>query len=108
MRTGLEVRPATAERWSDVESLFGPNGAYSNCWCMFYRLTGREFSAAAGAGTRAGLRELIATGPAPGLLAYAAGAPVGWCALAPREEYARCCGRRRSDRSTRTIRTSGR
>jgi GNAT superfamily N-acetyltransferase len=89
MRTGLAVRPATAERWSDVESLFGSNGAYSNCWCMFYRLTGREFSAAAGAGTRAGLRELVATGPAPGLLAYAAGEPVGWCALAPREEYGR-------------------
>ncbi len=84
-----DIRPATAERWPDLEDLFGANGAYSNCWCMYYRLTGREFSAAAGAGTKDALRGLVETGPAPGLLAYAEGSAVGWVALAPRAEYGR-------------------
>lgn len=85
----MDVFPATADRWHDLEDLFGANGAYSNCWCMFYRLTGREFSAAAGPGTRGMLRELVEVGPAPGLLAYDGGEAVGWIALAPRSEYGR-------------------
>jgi hypothetical protein len=35
------------------------------------------------------LRPLIDSGTKPGLLAYLAGEPVGWCAVAPRDEYAR-------------------
>ena len=31
---------------------------------------------------------IVARGPAPGLLAYLQGRPVGWIAVAPREEYA--------------------
>jgi len=83
------IQPATADRWLDVEDLFGANGAYSGCWCTFYRLTGREFSAAAGARAKGMLSELVAAGPAPGLLAYVDGEVAGWCALAPREEYGR-------------------
>ena len=89
MGSKLDIQPASAGRWADVEDLFGANGAYSGCWCTYYRLTGREFSAAAGAGAKRILHELVAAGPAPGLLAYLDGAPVGWCALAPREEYGR-------------------
>jgi hypothetical protein len=83
------IQPATADRWLDVEDLFGANGAYSGCWCTFYRLTGREFSAAAGARAKGMLSELVAAGPAPGLLACVDGEVAGWCALAPREEYGR-------------------
>jgi GNAT superfamily N-acetyltransferase len=92
MGKGLVVHPATADRWPDVQDLFGANGAYSGCWCTFYRLTGREFSKAAGGGghgAKAMLHDLVASGPAPGLLAYRDGTPVGWCALAPRDEYGR-------------------
>jgi GNAT superfamily N-acetyltransferase len=85
----LVIEPATAERWPDLADLFGANGAYSGCWCMFYRLTGREFSAAAGPPAKRMLHDLVTAGPAPGLLAYLDGAAVGWCALAPREEYGR-------------------
>jgi GNAT superfamily N-acetyltransferase len=34
-------------------------------------------------------RELVETGPSPGLLAYAGHQPIGWCALAPRSDYPR-------------------
>jgi hypothetical protein len=34
----LEFIPATAERWQDLETLFGERGAYGNCWCMWWRM----------------------------------------------------------------------
>src|SRR2546425_12840945 len=40
---GADIHPATAGRWPDLEKLFGPNGAYSNCWCMWWRLRHRDF-----------------------------------------------------------------
>jgi GNAT superfamily N-acetyltransferase len=89
VETELDIRPATPERWDDLEDLVGANGAYSGCGCTYDRLTGRGFSAAAGAGAHTILRDLVAAGPPPGLLAYAGGSAVGWCALAPREEYGR-------------------
>jgi hypothetical protein len=30
----LDVYPLTAERWGDLETLFGEHGAYGGCWCM--------------------------------------------------------------------------
>jgi hypothetical protein len=30
----VKIYPATAERWKDIETLFGPKGAYAGCWCM--------------------------------------------------------------------------
>lgn len=32
------VEPATRERWSDLERLFGERGACGGCWCMHRRL----------------------------------------------------------------------
>ena len=88
----LVARPLTAERWPDLERLFGPNGAYSNCWCAFQRVTGREFSAGCqdrGAGNRALLRRLTDEGSRPGLIGYRDGQPVGWVSLGPRPEFGR-------------------
>ena len=39
----------------DLERLFGPSGAYSGCWCMFFRQTSREFAAGAGEPNRAAM-----------------------------------------------------
>lgn len=88
----LTVLPLTPERWPDLELLFGPNGAYSNCWCSYQRLSGREFSAGCasrGAGNRALLRRLADEGRRPGLLAYESGDPVGWVSAGPRAEFGR-------------------
>lgn len=88
----LTVHPLTDERWPDLETLFGPNGAYSNCWCTWQRVTGREFSAGCanrGAGNRALLRQLVVDGRRPGLLAYREGRPVGWVSVGPRPEFGR-------------------
>jgi GNAT superfamily N-acetyltransferase len=81
--------PLTFDRWSDLERLFGPHGAQAGCWCMWWRETAAEFAAKKGAGNREAFRAIVASGDAPGLLAYLGDEPVGWCAVAPRERYAR-------------------
>jgi GNAT superfamily N-acetyltransferase len=85
----LRVLPATRDRWADLERLFGERGACAGCWCMWWRLPAKEWSAGKGAGNRRALRALVASDVPPGLLAYDGGEPVGWVALAPRESYPR-------------------
>ena len=89
MTAELEIRPATAERWEDLARLFGPSGACYGCWCMWWRLSGPEFEKLRAAGRRAALERLVKENRVPGLLACRAGQAVGWCALAPREEFVR-------------------
>jgi GNAT superfamily N-acetyltransferase len=89
-RPAYEFHPLTPNRWPDLERLFGANGACGGCWCMWWRASPSEFRRDKGAGNRRALRRLVAAGAEPGILAYDAdGAPVGWCAIAPRTEYPR-------------------
>lgn len=85
----LEIHPLTADRWDDLATLFDRPGDPKGCWCMFYRVRGREFDRLWGAGAREAFREVVDEGPPPGLLAYRDGVPVGWCAVAPREQFPR-------------------
>lgn len=85
----LTFHAATPDRWADVEALFGERGACAGCWCMYWRLDARAYSAGKGAGNRAALRRIVRRGGEPGVLAYAGEEPVGWCAVAPRTEYPR-------------------
>src|ERR671930_2428742 len=89
--TKTEIHPVTPERWNDLAELFGERGAYDGCWCMFWRLSAREYSAGRYDGNREALRERVCDrgAPPPGLLAYVDGRPAGWCSLGPREEYGR-------------------
>lgn len=84
----ITTRPATPETWPDVEELLGPSGV-GGCWCLFWRLPGPRFKAAAGAGTKDLLRDLITGGAEPAVLAYDGDRPVGWIAVAPRPEHTR-------------------
>ena len=83
----VAVTPATADRWADVEAVLGRTG----CWCQYWRMSASRY----GRGTRAQvqvrlcdrrtrLRAQTAATPAPGVLAYAEGGPVGWCGFGPR------------------------
>lgn len=76
----LEIRELTPELWPELERLFGPNGACGGCWCMWWRLRGREeWNRARGEPNRRRFRALIKAGKVHGLLAFADGEPVGWC-----------------------------
>jgi len=83
----LEFHPLTRERWSDFEELFGERGAYGGCWCMWWRVTRREFEQQQRDGNRQAMKAIVDSGEIPGILAYSAGKPVGWCSVAPRGHY---------------------
>lgn len=83
----LQCHPLTEARWSDFEQLFGRNGACGGCWCMLWRLPPKQFDAQKGDGNRKAMKALVASGEVPGLLGYLDGRPVGWCVVAPREQY---------------------
>jgi GNAT superfamily N-acetyltransferase len=85
----LEIHPLTPDRWDDLVTLFDRPGDPKGCWCMFYRVRSRDFERLWGKGARAAFRKVVDESPPPGLLAYRDGAPVGWCAVAPREDYQR-------------------
>ena len=87
----LEIHPVTADRWPDMVELFerrGVRGGRRNspaygCWCMYWRDRTLEH----GEPKKRAMAKLVRAGREPGLLAYEDGAPVGWVAIAPREEY---------------------
>ena len=84
---GFAVLPLTPNLWPDFEKLFGTHGAYGGCWCMWWRSTRREFEERKGEGNRRVLKAIVDGGKVPGILAYLGQEPVGWCSVAPREEF---------------------
>jgi GNAT superfamily N-acetyltransferase len=94
----LEVRSVTSDRWEELAALFGSSGAFSHCWCTWWRQTAADFShgvARQGAGNRSLMHEIVEAGNEPGLLAYRDGRPVGWVSVAPRPQYGRVLRSRR-------------
>jgi GNAT superfamily N-acetyltransferase len=83
----LEIKPLTPRTWGDFESLFGPRGAYSGCWCMWWRLSRSEFTKGQGEANRRAMRALVVSGVVPGVIAFRDGRPCGWCSIAPREQF---------------------
>ena len=85
----MEFHPLTTERFSDFETLFGPKGACGGCWCMYHRLTNAEFGQLKGEGAHLAMQALVDNGAMPGVLAYDDGAAIGWCSIAPRQQFPR-------------------
>jgi GNAT superfamily N-acetyltransferase len=83
----LKFHLLTSERWTDLERLFGKNGACGGCWCMWWRLTRSQFMLQRGEKNRKALKNIVDSGEVPGILAYANSEPVGWISVAPREAY---------------------
>ncbi len=81
-------RPLTAQNWADFEKLFGSKGAYGGCWCMWWRLSRREFERSQGEGNKQAMRALVNAGKTTGIILYKDDEPAAWCSVAPREDYA--------------------
>jgi GNAT superfamily N-acetyltransferase len=54
---------------------------------MWWRLPRSEFTRNRGKRNKEALKNMVDSGKMPGILAFLRGEPVGWCAVAPREEY---------------------
>jgi GNAT superfamily N-acetyltransferase len=87
MTNELSFKALKRNLWTDLEELFGSNGACGGCWCMFWKLRGRAFDEARGYETRQMHKSIVDSGVATGLLAYLHGDVVGWIAVEPRESY---------------------
>jgi GNAT superfamily N-acetyltransferase len=85
----LRIVPLTPERFADVSALFGEGGDPKWCWCVFWRLRAKDWSASSPSKNRDMLRTLAGRPNPPGLLAYEGDRAVGWVGLGPREEYDR-------------------
>lgn len=83
----LEFHPVTADRWHDLASLFERHGNPGYCWCMRWRLKSAEFMRLKSAGRRNRLETLVKGNVPVGILGYLKGQPIGWCSIAPRENY---------------------
>lgn len=87
----FDVQPVSSGNLAALERLFGRAGASNGCWCAYWIL-GPDYHRRDRALNREMLREAASTGPAPGLLAFEAGADpstaaaVGWARLTLRSE----------------------
>lgn len=111
------IYPVTPDRWDDLVELFerkGPRGGRpmpGTCWCAGWREEQGQRQL-----RKAAMKACVDGRRTPGMIAYAAGRPVGWVAVAPHaltswraEENASWMGRRESfaARGFVTIRDSG-
>lgn len=94
----VQVRPATADRWSDLVRVFGRRGEDPSwCWCrLFLRSTTYESAASKPRlDNRDALRqEITHAAVPPGLIAYVENQPVGWTRVGPRSDFPRVTGNR--------------
>ncbi|MGH3385739.1 MAG: GNAT family N-acetyltransferase [Nocardioidaceae bacterium] len=86
---GFDVHPATPQRWPDVVTVMGIRGDPSRCFCQYFHLRGKDWSAGRTDDFRDRLCAQVAADVAPGVLAYDGGDPVGWCQVGPKESFAR-------------------
>ena len=94
MKRHADLPPRHARRWPDLEQLFGQRGACGGCWCMSWRRKTADFRKNKGPGNKRALKQLVNRDARPGVIAYDGDKPVGWCSIAPREEYVRLQGSR--------------
>ena len=94
----VQVRPATADRWSDLVRVFGRRGQDPSwCWCqLFLRQPGHAASASGPVpDNRDALRQEIAQAAVPpGLIAYVGNHPAGWTRVGPRSAFPGVSGNR--------------
>ena len=87
VKSKFNFYPVTKENWKDFEKLFGEKGACAGCWCMYWRMKRKDYDNFRGAGTKKKMKSLVNSETVPGILAYDDDKPVGWCSVAPREDF---------------------
>ncbi|MCX6112964.1 MAG: GNAT family N-acetyltransferase [Proteobacteria bacterium] len=86
----IKTKELTPSLWSDLERLFGENGACGGCWCMSWRREkDDDWKKIQGAETKKRFKKLVTSGKAHGILAYHDDEPIGWCSFDRRTDYVR-------------------
>jgi GNAT superfamily N-acetyltransferase len=85
----LRFKPLSRETWNEFEELFGEKGGCAGCWCMFWRIPGKQFDTNESSDNKKLMKRLVTKGGRPGIIAFDGDRAVGWCSFSPREEYTR-------------------
>jgi len=85
----ITFKELTKETWKDFTTLFGERGACGGCWCMHWRLTSSQFDKLKGDGNKKAMKKLVDKNKTIGIIAYIKNKPIGWCSVAPREDFLR-------------------
>jgi GNAT superfamily N-acetyltransferase len=86
----VSVEVLDPKRLDDFNGLFGGDAEANGCWCMWHIIRVADYHAGGGTANRKRFHALMESSKEPmGLLAYADGETVGWCAAGPRARYAR-------------------
>ncbi|WP_445680973.1 GNAT family N-acetyltransferase [Radicibacter daui] len=86
----IRIVTADAASWPAVEELFADTGDARRCWCAYWFLSRSEFKQGCVTGSNRDLLELRLKNNAPtGIVAIRGEEPVGWCGIAPRQDYDR-------------------
>ena len=83
----LTFKPLTENEWPDFVLLFEEHGPQNGCWCMYWRAKRADCQKQFGEGNKQAFKNIVENGKVPGILAYLDRHPVGWCSIAPREEF---------------------
>lgn len=88
----LSFRPVTPKTLPDFEALFEAPGGPSYCWCMWTRVDKDEAKVTKGSERKPFMLRRIKARIPVGLLGYAAGKPIAWVSIAPRETFSHVKG----------------
>ncbi|MBU0558367.1 MAG: GNAT family N-acetyltransferase [Bacteroidetes bacterium] len=81
------TKELTSATWKDFEKLFGLRGACGGCWCMAWRLKNADFEKQKGDGNKSAMKSFVKENKIIGIIGYIDSEPVGWCSVAPREDF---------------------
>jgi len=85
----MRIEPLTSATWAALVDLFREGGDPRWCYCQFWRLRAKDFSALKVPQLRERLHDLATSDEPPGLVAFDGDRAVGWVSLGPRTEFER-------------------
>ncbi|GAA3944135.1 GNAT family N-acetyltransferase [Microbacterium soli] len=85
----ITTEQATIDRWDDVQHSLSGGGDGRSCQCIWPVVARKDWQSSTFDERRDMLRDEIATGPPPGLIAYVDGEAAGWVRVGPRSAQTR-------------------
>ena len=85
----MRIEPLTSDTWDALSDLFREGGDPRWCYCQFWRLRAKDFSALKVPQLRERLHDQAASEQPPGLVAFDGDRAVGWVSLGPRPAFER-------------------
>ena len=84
--TDIRIEAAAGIPWADVEHAFTGGGDGGSCWCQWFTIPRRSFSAATTDERRELLAREVAAPVSPGLVAYVDNEAAAWMRVGPRAD----------------------